>query len=224
MGQQSPLSQTGVPPQNPIPQPQQPPPLLIMLDPAHGGADAGAALSAAFPEKDVTLVLARRLHQDLISRGLPVQVVRDSDVTLSPDQRAATVNALHPALYIAIHATSQGSGIRLFTAMLPDAGENRGPFLDWQTAQSGSLARSRLLREQIAAAMQKSGFPIRSLTAPLRPLNNVIVPAIAVEVAPAAKDVSQLASPEYQQSVSTALANGIASIAPQLRIQVGRAQ
>jgi hypothetical protein len=48
--------------------------------------------------------------------------------------------------------------------------------------------------------------------APLRPLNNVTVPALAVEIAPTTGNVSQLASIDYQQMVTAALANSIATI------------
>lgn len=203
--------------------PEPPPPaLLILIDPAHGGSDSGAALNAAFPEKDVTLVLARRLRQELATRGVRVQLLRDSDITLSPDQRAATVNASRPALYIVIHATSQGSGVRLFTAILPIANDNHGPFTDWNTAQASHLPRSRSLVVQIAAAMQKSTFPVHSLSAPLRPLNNVVVPALAIEIAPTAGDVSQLAASDFQQSICAALGSGIASVIPALQAQAAQ--
>lgn len=211
---QTPPQPASQPPLQPAP---QPPVSLILIDPAHGGADSGAALTTAFPEKDITLVLARRLRQDLGSRGISAQLLRDGDNTLPIDQRAARVNASHPALYLVIHATSQGSGIRLYSAMVPVGQTNRGPFLDWQTAQNSALARSRSIQAQITATLQKTGFPMRSLVAPLRPLNNVIVPAMAIEVAPTTADVSQLASSDYQETVCADLADGIASAISLLR-------
>ena len=201
-----------------------PPAPLIMLDPAHGGSDSGAALSAAFPEKDVTLVFARRLRQELATRGIPVQLLRDGDSSLTPDQRAALVNASHPALYLVLHATSQGHGIHLFTAMLLSNDDAHGPFVAWNTAQASSVSRSRLLANQLAVAMQKSSFPMRSLSAPLRPLNNVIVPALAIEIAPRSGDVSQLASSDFQQTTCAALANALASVVPVLKAQSFQAQ
>jgi N-acetylmuramoyl-L-alanine amidase len=192
-------------------------PLLIMIDPAHGGAESGAVLNPVILEKDVTLALARRLRQQLGTRGIQSQLVRDSDGILSADQRAALANAAQPALYISIHATSQGSGMRIYTAMLPTGGDNSGPFVDWETAQSALLANSRWAQGQLVAAVQKTGFPIRSLTASLRPLNNIAVPAMALEIAPTTGDVSQLASADYQQMISAALANGIAALIPSLR-------
>ena len=208
----------GALPTNQIPGqiPARPPTPLVVIDPAHGGADSGAALNAAIPEKDVTLVFARRLRQELLSRGIQSQLLRDSDSTLATDQRASQVNALQPRLYVAIHATSQGSGLRLYTAILPTGEQDVGPFLDWRTAQAGALPRSRTVEEQIAAAIQKTSFPVRKLSAALRPLNSVIAPAIAIEVAPTNGDVSQLASSEYQQMLCAELADAITAALPWL--------
>ncbi len=205
---------------NQPPVPVQPAPaarvLLIMIDPAHGGSEPGAVLNPAMPEKDVTLAIARRLRQELAARGIQALLLRDSDATISTDQRAQIVNSARPALYVAIHTTSQGSGMRIYTAMLPAAGDNSGPFVDWQTAQASALSRSRWVQEQVAAEIQKTGFPFRVLIAPLRPLNNLMVPALAVEIAPTTGDVSQLASADYQQMITATLANGIAAIRAKL--------
>jgi N-acetylmuramoyl-L-alanine amidase len=190
--------------------------LLIMIDPAHGGSESGAVLNAAMPEKDVNLAIARRLRQELGARAIQAVLIRDSDATLSTDLRAQIVNSARPALYIAIHSTSQGSGMRIYTAMLPAAADNSGPFVDWQTAQASALSRSRWIQDQVAVAIQKTGFPFHSLMAPLRPLSNVAVPAMAVEIAPTTGDVSQLASADYQQMITGALANSIAAIRTKL--------
>jgi N-acetylmuramoyl-L-alanine amidase len=187
-----------------------------MIDPAHGGSESGAVLNPAILEKDVTLAFALRLLQQLSARGIQSQLVRNGDSTLSTDQRALTVNSAHPALYIGIHATSQGSGVRLYTAMLPVGGDDHGPFQDWQTAQSASLAHSRSIQQQLAASMQKMGVPIRSLSAPLKPLGNVVVPALTIEIAPTTGDVSQLTSADYQQMIAATTANALASMKPAL--------
>lgn len=207
-----PTNQTAVPAQPVVPQRT----LLVLIDPAHGGSEPGAVLNAAMPEKDVTLAIARRLRQALAERGIQVLLVRDSDATVSNDQRAEIVNSAHPALYVGIHATSQGNGMRIYTAMLPAGGDSSGLFVDWQTAQATALPRSRQIQEPVVAAIQKTGFPCRSLMAPLRPLNNITVPALAVEIAPTAGDVSQLASIDYQQMITAALANSIVAIRAKL--------
>lgn len=205
-----------VQPQAPL-HPAPPSPPLIMIDAAHGGSETGALLSPAIPEKDVTLMFARRLRQELGARGISASVIRDNDATLTTDQRAAVVNSARPALYICIHASSLGSGMAVFTVMLPSGGDNRGPFNNWRIAQTTAAARSSWVQQQVVAAMQKTGFPVRSLLAPLQPLNNVSVPALAIEVAPTDGNVSQLASADYQQMVSAALSNAIAGLGAVLR-------
>ena len=200
--------------------PASPPIPLIMIDAAHGGTDTGAVLAPDNLEKDVTLLFARRLRQDLLSRGFQARLVRDGDVLLSSDQRATIVNATRPALYICVHMTSQGAGLRIYSAMLTSNSDNRGPFTDWLTAQAPSLARSRSLQQQLTETIQKTRFPLTSLTVPLRPLNNITAPAFAVEIAPANGQVSQLASADYQSMVSAVLANAISTVRE--RLESGR--
>jgi N-acetylmuramoyl-L-alanine amidase len=181
-----------------------------MIDPAHGGSESGAVLNPTILEKDITLALARRLRIDLGARGFVAELVRDSDVNLSTDDRAAKANAVHPALYVCLHATSQPGGTGIYTAMLAENEETDGPFVYWNTAEFSFLPASRAAQQEIAAAIQKSGVPARSLTAPLRPLGNMTNPAVAVELAPTKADVSQLSAADFQQNISAALANGIA--------------
>jgi len=57
---------------------------------------------------------------------------------------------------------------------------------------------------------------VRTLAAPLRPLNNILGPAIAVEVAPQGSDVSQLMAQDYQQLVTSSLATAIVALRGQL--------
>ncbi len=190
---------------------------LVMIDAAHGGNDPGAQLNPAIPEKDVTLMFARRLQQQLVTRGVSAVLVRDNDETLTTDQRATMANATRPALYLCIHASSLGSGLRVFAALLPAADDGRGPFVNWQTAQAAEESRSAWAQQQVTAAIQKMGFPVRALLAPLQPLNNISVPALAIEIAPSSGNILQLASTDYQDMVTAALASAISSIAPWLR-------
>jgi N-acetylmuramoyl-L-alanine amidase len=195
-----------------------------MIDPAHGGSESGALLNPVLLEKDLTLALARRLRLDLGAHGVVAELVRDGDVTLSTDDRTAKANFAHPVLYVCLHATSEGGGIRIYTAMAGVGAESRGPFVNWNTAQFPSLATSRSAQQEMVTAIQKSGISARALAAPLRPLNNVTSAAVAVEVAPTKTDVSQLVSTEYEQAVSAALTNGIAQVLSDLGTNPGAAR
>jgi N-acetylmuramoyl-L-alanine amidase len=190
---------------------------FAIVDASHGGNDRGEALSTTLAEKDVTVAFARRLRQELENRGITTLVLRDSDATVSLDDRAFYANTTHAAVYVALHAASNGHGVRLYTALLPYSGEDdRGPFHSWSTAQQSSVPLSQAAAASVAAELKKQQVSVRTLTAPLRPLNNIVTAAIAVEVAPPASDVSQLTSPDYQQLIAGAVANGIADIRAQL--------
>ena len=190
---------------------------FAIVDASHGGNDRGEALSATLAEKDVTVAFARRVRQELENRGIPTLVLRDSDANLSLDERAYFANTTHAAVYVALHAASNGHGVRLYTAMLPYSSEDdRGPFRSWTTAQQSSIPLSQATATSVAEELKKQQLTVRTLTAPLRPLNNIVTAAIAVEVAPPAADLSQLTSPEYQQRIASAVANGIVAIRAQL--------
>jgi N-acetylmuramoyl-L-alanine amidase len=136
---------------------------------------------------------------------------------MSLDERALFANTTHAAVYVALHAASNGHGIRLYTALLPYRSEDDlGPFRSWTTAQRSSIPLSQAAAASVAAELKKQQVEVRTLTAPLRPLNNVVTAAIAVEVAPLASDLSQLSSPDYQQLIASAVANGISAIRSQL--------
>src|SRR5437667_11561981 len=93
---QAPAPPPPTPPQSAVPNTMQPPvpaAPIIMIDAAHGGTESGAVLAPDVLEKDVTLAFSRRLRQDLLSRGLQAKLVRDGDMLLSTDQRAAIATA-----------------------------------------------------------------------------------------------------------------------------------
>jgi N-acetylmuramoyl-L-alanine amidase len=222
-----PTPATPASPGQPAPAPSIPPPptpstpsvgrrYFAIVDASHGGDDHGETLSNSLLEKDVTVALARSLRQELESRGIPTLVLRDSDANLSLDQRAIFANAGHAAIYIAVHAASNGHGVRVYTALLPFGGDDRGPFRSWTTAQHASLPLSQSTAAAVAAELQKRQIPVRTLTAPLRPLNNLTGAAIAVEVAPQGSDSAQLTAPDYQQLVTSAVATAIAASRDQL--------
>ena len=190
-------------------------PYLVVLDASHGGDERGAALTDKLAEKDVTLAITRRLKQELENRGVSVLMLRDADATLSLDQRAALANNSRPAIFVTVHASSQGNGIRLYTALLPAGGENRGNFLDWDTAQSSFLPASQNALALVANELQKKQITVRTMSAPLRPLNSITAPAIALEVAPSDKDIAQLLLPDYQQTIAGAVASGVAALRDQ---------
>jgi N-acetylmuramoyl-L-alanine amidase len=151
------------------------------------------------------------LRQELESRGITAVLLRDSDLNMTADQRADFANSARAVIYIALHAASDGRGVRLYTSLLPAGGENNGSFLDWSTAQAKFLPASQTAAQGVAAEIQKKQIQVRTLAAPLRPLNSITAAAIAVEISPPGNDVMDLNLAAYQQNVASGVANGIAA-------------
>ena len=193
--------------------------VLAIVDPAHGGEERGAALTDKLAEKDVTLGFARLLRHELEMRGFAVALLRDADTTSTLDQRAAAANVAVAGIYISLHAVAQGSGARVYTALLPVEGTSKGIFHPWNAAQAPSLPVSRIVSAAIVTEMQQREFPAQGSSASLRPLNNVFMPAVAVELAPGANGIADLTSANYQQRAASAIANAIASVRDRLGVQ-----
>jgi N-acetylmuramoyl-L-alanine amidase len=204
---------------NPAPPAIVPRRILAIVDAAHGGTERGAALAEGLEEKNVTLGFARLLRHELERQGFSVILLRSGDDTLTLDQRAGAANSARASLYISLHADSQGSGARIYTSLLPVEGQDRGPFHAWNDAQAAVLPMSQSAAAVIVSEMQKHQLPARGYSASLRPLNNLVMPAVAVELAPGPNGVSDLPSANYQQKAAAAIADGVASLRDRLGVQ-----
>ncbi len=193
---------------------------FVILDASHGGYETGSVFSPTLMEKTVNLALARRLQKELDAKGIPVVLTRIADNLLTWDQRAVSANTSHSTLYVAIHSSTSGHGIRVYTSMVPppQAGQTTRSFLPWESAQSPYLAQSSIAASTIAAECGYKGLPVRSSAAPVRPLNSVTIAAVAIEVAPLGSSADELGNPEFQQKVAAALASGIASLRGKLEV------
>lgn len=222
-GPANPKQQLQAPPQ-PLPSasPNVPPPIrrvLAVVDPAHGGDERGAALTDQLAEKEVTLGFARLLRHELESAGFAVLLLRDSDTSITLDDRAGRANGAGAAIYITLHAASQGSGARVYTALMPPEDPSMGTFRAWNSAQAPALSISRVVSTAIVAELQKKQFAAHQSSASLRPLNSLVIPAVAVELAPGPNGTADLTSATYQQQAAAAIAGALVDMRDKLAVQ-----
>jgi N-acetylmuramoyl-L-alanine amidase len=195
------------------------PEFFVMIDPSHGGNDKGASFGEKLVEKDITLRLARALRKELEDRGIAARLLRESDIDLSLDRRAEITNEQHAGIYVALHAGRPGKGVRVYAALLTDPQQPlAGRFLPWESAQSGALSRSQTVARAVSDELRKKAMVVASLGMPVRPLNNIASPAIAVELAPVEDDPESLESQRRQNNVATAIALGIAQVRSQMGV------
>jgi len=76
-----------------------------MLDPGHGGDDAGVKGPNGTMEKDVVLAVAKRVKSAIEGRlGIRVIMTREEDKMADADTRAAIANNNKADLFISLHA------------------------------------------------------------------------------------------------------------------------
>ena len=85
-------------------------PLVVVLDPGHGGIDPGAEQGKA-TEKDIMLSFARELREALLrADGFEVVLTRDDDSFVSLERRVAVAHRARADIFISLHADAVSEG------------------------------------------------------------------------------------------------------------------
>ena len=63
-------------------------PAVVVLDPGHGGSNAGAKGTIGIHEKELTLSIAKLVATRLRDRNITVELTRTSDATLTLRQQS----------------------------------------------------------------------------------------------------------------------------------------
>lgn len=99
----------------------------IYIDPGHGGIDSGTTYKKIY-EKDINLLLSKKLEKELTSLGATVYLTRETDKDLALTtkgrkrsdliNRAYLINKTKPNMYISIHlnylSDSRYKGLQIF--------------------------------------------------------------------------------------------------------------
>jgi N-acetylmuramoyl-L-alanine amidase len=193
---------------------------VVVLDPAHGGADTGAIIGDSVQEKDVTLELATRLRSLLTARGFTVVSTRDGagGDGLSTDQRAELANKAHAVACLVIHASGSGNGVQIGISTIGSPLAKMAPLppssgvLAWDRAQEVYVPQSLKLANKVGAALARSNLPLSIGRVALRPLDNLMCPAVSIEVAPKANaggGPTPVTDTSYQQRVADAITGAL---------------
>ena len=98
---------------------KQPRPIIVVVDPGHGGEDPGAVGRRGTREKDIVLVIAKllraKLHDDANYR---IALTRDADFFVPLEQRVQRARRLRADLFVSVHADAyihpQANGSSVF--------------------------------------------------------------------------------------------------------------
>ena len=77
--------------------------IKILLDPGHGGKEAGSKGPTGYPEKDINLLMSQLVATELKRLGATVILTRKKDIDVSLEDRVQMINQVKPDLAISIH-------------------------------------------------------------------------------------------------------------------------
>lgn len=178
----------------------------ILLDPGHGGHDAGA-LGRYSKEKDLNFHLALAIRQALLQAGFQVEMTRTKDVFLPLAQRVALVRKYKADLFISVHHNSsrknlKAAGIECFA---------------FRTPRPEDTLLAALVQEQLIRCTKRADRGVKF--ANFAVLRNNPVPALLIEagfISNAAEE-QVLNSSQFRQNTARAVAEAVRNFAGRAR-------
>jgi N-acetylmuramoyl-L-alanine amidase len=180
----------------------EPPGLFkIFLDPGHGGSDPGA-LGNGFQEKELTLDIALRIRQVLLSeyKNVEVMLSRDKDVYVALDTRAAMANNWGADYFVSVHHNAGG-------------GRGFESYIYNKTTNPTTIHAQQVIHDHVAKGLaEKYGVRDRGKkSANFAVLRGSKMPAILFEnlFVDNAEDAKLLKSTQFRQDLARLIAEGI---------------
>ncbi len=192
-----------------------PQPLVVVIDPGHGGAvnpaqpdmpfDPGAiAPSNGLEEKDATLAVSLRLQKLLQQDDIDAILTRSTDVSLDVQQRSDTANNNHASVFVSVHFNS-------FT----DPGPNGSLVL---YPKDSDLSFAQTMSDAMAAYLAPLGVADDGVVLRDNWWIHTQMPTVTVEPAflSNTREAALVATPGFQQVLAMAVRSGIERYDPQL--------
>jgi N-acetylmuramoyl-L-alanine amidase len=174
--------------------------IKILLDPGHGSAeDPGSTGPTGLAEKDVTLPMSKKLRDRLVKLGATVELTREGDDDILPNDRAKKIRDSAPTIALSLHYNA-----------LPDDGDalnTSGVSAFWYHPQAQSLAS--FLQQSVVQKMgRKSDGVLWNNLALTRPS---VAPSVLIELGYMINpdEFEWIRNPQQQDKLADALAAGI---------------
>ena len=201
---------------------------VVVIDPGHGGTDAGAKGPNNTQEKTVTLNLAQVLAQQLKAR-YRVVLTRNGDYGLDDSGRTAVANHAKADILISLHTGSSfihninGSAVFFYqpfqeSALTTETHASK-PLQDSKPAVSWDMIQTkyRVTSEKLAGQIQSRLSTLRQLQdvkvqgAPLLVLEGADMPAVVIELGNLANATAEkvLGDPGFLSRIAEAIISGI---------------
>lgn len=202
----------------------------IVIDPGHGGVDAGAIGYGGIEEKQVCLAIGKEVGNLLEQHGCSVVLTRNNDYTISLDARTLCANDYNADLFVSIHANyasnSRVCGVETFCLQPSLLKKRYSQLTDNQDNIIADVAKQRAEYSDILAqSVQQhvcnavSEFHDQSIDRKVKhSVTQVLLgtqaPSVLVEVGFVSnqKEAGLLNNDKYQKCIAHAICNGILSV------------
>lgn len=167
---------------------------LVILDAGHGGSDPGCIIGE-YNEKDITLQITYLIQNKLEENGVKTYLTRKDDTYISLSDRVSKAQKARGTLFVSIHCNSYQTDTSI-------SGFECYYYFD----------RDKQLSEKIMQAVQYLGLQIRNAKyGNYYVLRENSMPSVLVETGYMTNplELQQLNTPEYQQQLAGAIAQGI---------------
>ncbi len=195
-------------------------PRLVMLDPGHGGKDAGAVSPRKVYEKLAVLSIAKRVKAHLEAKKIPVRLTRTTDTFIPLKQRSEMAAKAGADLFVSIHADGAGdpraNGVETFVmtaagcdstnhyGQAGDKSPGKGNQNDAANAVLGFSIQSNLLKmsKRSDRGLRRARFSV---------LKHTPCPAALVECGflTNPEEEALMIDPNYREAVARGISNGI---------------
>ena len=189
-------------------------PVLVIIDPGHGGEDGGAvSTDGAVKESGLNLSIALRVEDLMRFLGQATAMTRREDVSIhSPESRTARekkvsdlhnrvalVNSREGALLLSIHQNS-----------LPSSTVTHGAQVFWNRKEGAEELAQSVQDALNIAVNAENEKKTKAIPATIYLMKNINVPGILVECGFLSnkEETALLQQPDYQVRLATAIAAG----------------
>jgi N-acetylmuramoyl-L-alanine amidase len=167
---------------------------IIVLDPGHGGADCGA-LKEDMIEKDVNLIIAKKVRDLLVKQGYIVHMTRDDDSYVSLEDRVSFAENLCPEIFISMHVNS---------SVRPEINGIETHYWREESLDLAKVIHEKMISE--VKANNRGTFKSKFYV-----INHTTMPAILVEIGFLSNDIerAQMQADKRKDATAKAVADGV---------------
>lgn len=193
---------------------------IVIIDPAHGGADMGVQLSRNTYEKDLTLTIGKLIEERLSKiKVVKAQLTRSEDIGMTIEKRTETAKNAKADLFVSIHVNagfgSMSSGYEIYFSGFKKPSsikENSNEIVkDMVRNQylNDSVRFAQIFQRNFSRVFPREDRGLRD--APFLVYEGLTIPSVVIELGFATniKNKKKLTNRETQKTIADAIAKSI---------------